>query len=94
MNVNEMLAERKDRYGSFDTHSFISHSIKEALRINGNMRSFPPNVIEALDMIAHKMARISNGDPFYLDNWVDIAGYAAILEEINSPTYVESAKPF
>jgi hypothetical protein len=35
--------------------------------------------LEALDMIAHKIARILNGDPNYADNWIDIAGYATLV---------------
>jgi len=34
---------------------------------------------EALEMIAHKIARILNGDPNYADNWIDIAGYATLV---------------
>lgn len=30
-------------------------------------------------MIAHKIARILNGDPDYDDSWVDIAGYATLV---------------
>lgn len=36
-------------------------------------------VKEALDMIAVKLSRICTGDPTYLDNWDDIAGYAACV---------------
>ena len=35
----------------------------------------------ALDMICNKMARIVNGDPNYIDNWHDIAGYATLVEQ-------------
>ena len=34
---------------------------------------------EALDMIAHKIGRIINGDPDYADSWDDIAGYAKLV---------------
>ena len=34
--------------------------------------------MEALEMIAHKIARILSGDADYADNWVDIAGYAQL----------------
>jgi hypothetical protein len=34
---------------------------------------------EALEMIAHKIARILNGDPNYSDNWIDVAGYATLV---------------
>lgn len=36
---------------------------------------------EALDMIAHKIARIINGDPDYADSWDDIAGYAKLVAD-------------
>lgn len=36
-------------------------------------------IVEALDMIAVKVSRIVTGDPTYLDNWDDIAGYAACV---------------
>ena len=34
---------------------------------------------EALDMIAHKIGRIINGNPYYTDSWVDIVGYAQLI---------------
>ncbi len=36
---------------------------------------------EALEMIAHKIGRILNGDPDYADSWHDIAGYAKLVED-------------
>jgi hypothetical protein len=36
---------------------------------------------EAMEMIAHKLARIINGDPDYHDNWADIAGYAKLVAD-------------
>ena len=36
---------------------------------------------EALEMIAHKIGRILNGDPDYDDSWVDIAGYAQLVAD-------------
>jgi hypothetical protein len=37
---------------------------------------------EALDMIQHKIGRILNGDPDYVDNWDDIAGYSQLISKI------------
>ena len=34
---------------------------------------------EALEMIATKMGRIVNGDPDYLDSWLDIQGYCQLI---------------
>lgn len=40
---------------------------------------------EALEMIAHKVGRILNGDPNYDDSWIDIAGYATLVaKRLNS----------
>jgi hypothetical protein len=36
---------------------------------------------ESLEMIQHKIARMLNGDPDYIDNWVDIVGYATLALE-------------
>lgn len=36
---------------------------------------------EALEMIAHKIGRILNGDPNYDDSWIDVAGYAKLGEK-------------
>ena len=30
-------------------------------------------------MIAHKLGRIVNGDPYYADSYIDIAGYAKLV---------------
>ena len=40
-----------------------------------------PDQREALEMIAHKIARILNGDPDYADSWHDIAGYAQLVAD-------------
>ena len=32
-------------------------------------------------MIQHKIARMLNGDPTYLDNIVDISGYATLVQQ-------------
>ncbi len=36
---------------------------------------------ESLEMNMHKVARILNGDPTYLDNWHDIIGYTRLVEK-------------
>jgi hypothetical protein len=39
-----------------------------------------PYMQESLDLIANKLARIVNGDPFYDDSWHDVGGYAKLVE--------------
>ncbi len=44
-------------------------------------QTLAPDQREALDMNAHKVARILNGDPDYSDSWRDIAGYATLVAD-------------
>jgi len=76
--IEEVLAERGKRYGDFRTHAAISQRLKTAMYGAGSYE-LPPLHREALEMIAHKIARILNGDPNYKDSWVDIAGYAQLV---------------
>ena len=80
-DINEMLAGREARYGSFQGHAEISQHLKGVILQYQAKRGcdLDPDQREALDMIAHKIARIINGDPNYADNWVDIAGYATLV---------------
>jgi len=82
--TEETLNERGKRYGKFSTHSELSQQLKETL-FTGNSGPFPKAYMnEALEMICHKLARIANGDPYYDDNWRDIAGYAElVVKELN-----------
>ena len=36
-------------------------------------------IAESLEMVQHKIGRIVNGDPTYLDSWVDIVGYTQLV---------------
>ena len=51
---------------------------------------------ESLEMVAHKIGRILNGDPNYADSWVDIAGYAQLivnqLEEQEQVNKIEDSR--
>lgn len=77
--VESLLQERGKRYGPFESHAEITQSIKRAMHaVDGWMR-LSADQEEALEMIAHKIGRILNGDPNYDDSWVDIAGYATLV---------------
>jgi hypothetical protein len=80
-NVNEMLAERHARYGTFEGHAKISQALKAVMHERSGWDRLSPDQREALEMIQHKIARILNGDPDYLDSWVDIAGYAQLVAD-------------
>lgn len=78
-NVNEMLAGRETRYGRFEGHANISQTLKQDMQERSGWDNLVSDQREALEMIAHKIARILNGDPNYADNWIDIAGYATLV---------------
>ena len=78
-DIDETLNERGARYGTFKNHAEISQLIKGLLWSRPNWHGLEPDQREALEMIAHKIARIINGDPNYADSWVDIAGYAKLV---------------
>lgn len=91
-DIEDVLKERGKRYGEFDEHARITQGIK-ALMVSGrSWLDCSASQREALDMIAHKIGRIVNGDPSYLDSWVDIGGYnALVVKELETPSSKEPA---
>ncbi len=80
-DIENTLNERGKRYGSFETHAIISQDFKAAMQSTPQWAGLTASKKEALEMIAHKIARILNGDPNYADSWHDIAGYAKLIED-------------
>ena len=78
--VDSTLDERGSRYGEFSDVSDTTQAIKNIIASGENADKLNAYQIEALDMIASKIARIVNGDPDYIDNWHDISGYARLVE--------------
>ena len=77
--IHDLLNERGNRYGEFKTHAEVTQKIKEALFSGASFAYLDYDQKEALEMIAHKLGRIVNGDPNYLDSWVDIIGYTQLV---------------
>lgn len=80
-DIASTLAERGTRYGSFEGHARITQALKLAMIESPNWLELADDQTEALQMIAHKIGRILNGDPDYDDSWVDIAGYAKLVAD-------------
>lgn len=83
VDIDVTLANRGIRYGMFGGQSHVAYTLKNTLRVhaNKNNKAFSFDQAEALDMICTKLGRIVNGDPDYVDNWVDIAGYAKLVAD-------------
>jgi hypothetical protein len=80
MNIENTLEAREIRYGSFESLSNIAQTFKQAIKNTENYHKLDDDMKESLDMIAHKIARILNGDCYYIDSWHDISGYATLVE--------------
>lgn len=93
VSTEATLSERGKSYGNFSTHAALSQVLKNTLlqhyyATNGgnDAPQLAPHTVEALTMICHKLARIANGNPSYIDTWRDIAGYAKLEADILSTT--------
>lgn len=80
-DIAATLAERGKRYGSFPEHARITQAVKRAMVDSPNWQSLAADQKEALEMIAHKVGRILNGDPNYHDSWHDIVGYTKLVAD-------------
>lgn len=78
-DINTTLVERGNKYGPFTGHARIAQNIKDAMALAPNWEHLSVDKKESLEMIAHKIGRILNGDPNYDDSWVDISGYAQLI---------------
>ena len=86
-SIEKILQSRRSTYGSFTDICSTSQQFKTLVRNTIHDRRsvdaslFTPYMLESLDMILHKIARIIHGNPRYADNWVDIIGYAKLVAE-------------
>lgn len=80
-DVNAILQQRGARYGDFRDHALVAQSIKRAYSTSPNYDALPDMHRQALEVIADKIARILTGDYNYDDNWIDIQGYARLVQE-------------
>ena len=78
-DIKDILIERGSRYGEFKRHAEITMMLKDT--VDAYSDALSADQCEALDMIMHKVGRILNGDPNYVDSWVDIAGYAKLVAD-------------
>lgn len=82
-DITQTLTDRGNRYGPFVGHAEVTQRLKRVMAEELAKRGKPlaDDQWEALEMIAHKIGRIINGDPDYDDSWVDIAGYAKLVSD-------------
>lgn len=79
--IDATLNERGSRYGAFTGHAHITQSLKAVMQAAPQWAVLGDDQKEALEMAAHKIGRILNGDPNYIDSWHDIIGYIRLVEQ-------------
>ena len=80
-SIDGVLEERGARYGDFLGHARITQNLKAAMVDSPNWEKLSQDKRECLDMLAHKLGRILNGDPEYKDSWTDCIGYLRLVEK-------------
>ncbi len=94
-SIDSTLKERGSRYGEYKDNARVAQEIKRVMKSGTNSGDLRDIQREALEVIAAKIARIVNGDPDYIDNWHDIAGYARLVEielgRMEAPKPIERA---
>ena len=81
-SIDSTLANRGELYGKFKTHAIVTQHIKDVMHQSPNwFTKLSESQRESLEMIAHKIGRILNGDPNYHDSWHDIVGYAKLVAD-------------
>jgi len=80
-NVETVLQERGNRYGSYSKFAECKEGIQRELTSLPNWHKAPATAKQATLMIVDKIIRAFNGDPNYEDNWIDIQGYAKLAQE-------------
>ena len=78
-DVAVILDQRNARYGDFYYHSQKAEALKEIVRTSLGWEQMAVDQRHALDVICDKIARMCNGDPHYIDTWLDIEGYARLV---------------
>jgi hypothetical protein len=79
--IEATLQARGKRYGKFVDHARITQNIKRAMQDSPNWEELSDSQKECLEMVAHKIGRILNGDPNYHDSWHDIVGYTKLVAD-------------
>lgn len=79
MTIEKTLKQRGAVYGAFSDNAETSQVLKQTMREAKNWDLLSYAQQEALEMVQHKISRLLNGDPTYLDNVVDILGYTELM---------------
>jgi hypothetical protein len=94
-DVNSLVAGRTAQHKNFTfaDRAQVSQDIKTAMAMAPGWHPLTASQKEALEMIAHKIARVIAGNPEHVDSWADIAGYAVLIQKELEGTPVDAPTP-
>jgi Domain of unknown function (DUF6378) len=79
--VSCILEDRGKRYSNFAHNAHVLQALKGTLHDQITWKALPFDSQLSIEMILLKIVRIVNGGmPDYIDNWLDIAGYATLVK--------------
>jgi hypothetical protein len=78
MNAKKLVKDRAKTHGDFAETAFVASKLQYHSTITHHA-GVSPQIEHARQMICVKLARIACGDPFVIDHWKDIAGYAELV---------------
>ncbi len=81
MSVQQTLNERQSTHGDFEDVARAAQMLKTVIQNQPGWKNLNAMQRESMDMIACKMARILAGNPNFKDHYVDIQGYAKLIED-------------
>jgi len=79
MSIDHVIKDRDGRYGGFKDGAIIMQQLKTVMRSTDGWERLTDSQKEALEMIQHKIGRVLNGDPTYVDSWTDICGFSQLI---------------
>lgn len=81
VELNEVLADRLKSHGEYRDHARRTQMLKACIHEGQNWSRLSDIQKESLEMFAHKIGRILEGNPDHEDHWDDIAGYAKLVAD-------------
>lgn len=87
--TEETLDQRGVSYGTYHTGANLTQALygivmqhySNVHAEDKKAKPLPPFIAESIHMICGKLSRAVNGDPFFIDSWRDISGYATLVAE-------------
>lgn len=79
--IEKVILDRGINYGRFEDGAEIMQQLKRIAHTSQGWERMKPIQREGMDMILHKIGRILNGDPAYVDSWIDIEGYSKLVSD-------------